>query len=343
MKGYYYVGLDVHKKSISYCAKEADGTIVTEGRVRATAAGIEELASRLKLGRSWKAGMEATMFTGWIYDALRPHAPELKVGHPLMLRAIVAAKNKSDPIDARTLADLLRCNLFPACYMAPARVRELRRVLRYRNLMVREAVRLKNKTAGLLMEVGAEYAKGRLHGKRYFAELLERLDAVPSSVVELLKMTRAGVEMFEANQHRLVEALVRLPELGERVALLMTIRGVGIVTALTWALEIGDPYRFSCRAKAIGYCGLCSAQRESAGKNTRAPLSKQRNRHLQTILVEAAKMAPRWNPQLAAVYERERHRGANPNRATLAVARKLVGYLLYVDKTRRAFVASEAA
>jgi len=80
------------------------------------------------------------------------------------------------------------------------------------------------------------------------------------------------------------------------------------------------------------YCGFTSALDSSAGKEHRGPISKQRNAHLQTALVEAAKLAPRWNPQLAAVHEREVQRG-DCNRATLAVARKLVTYLLAVDKS----------
>ena len=89
-------------------------------------------------------------------------------------------------MDARKIADLLRCNLLPRCYMAPSDLRELRRVLRYRNLMVAEAVRMKNKTAGLLMEVGAEYNKEKLHHKGYFRELLDNVTNVPNSVLEQL-------------------------------------------------------------------------------------------------------------------------------------------------------------
>jgi hypothetical protein len=78
------------------------------------------------------------------------------------------------------------------------------------------------------------------------------------------------------------------------------------------------------------------ALKSSAGKQQRGPISKQRNRWLQTTLVEGAKLAPRWNPQLAALHARELERG-HRNRATLAVARKLVAYLLAVDKSRRSF------
>jgi transposase len=82
---------------------------------------------------------------------------------------------------------------------------------------------------------------------------------------------------------------------------------------------------------------LCSAQRKSAGKQQRGPLSKKRNKYLQTTLIEAAKLAPSWNPQLAALHEREKARG-NRNRATLAVARKLVEYLLAVDRPDTPFL-----
>ena len=120
----------------------------------------------------------------------------------------------------------------------------------------------------------------------------------------------------------------------------MTIPAVGPITALTWVLEIGDVKRFSSIKKAISYCGLCGAQKSSADTIKRTPLSKQRNKHLQSVLVEAAKLAPRRSPDLALVYYKERKEG-NTNRATLAVARKLVAYLLAVDRGQRDFVVVE--
>lgn len=336
MKEYHYVGLDVHKRTVSYCVKTADGSIVDEGTLQANRNSLAAWAESLP--GPWSGAMEATMFSGWIYDFLKPFSHDLKVGHSFMLRAICASKKKNDRVDARKLADTLRCDWFPECHMAPPEVRELRQVLRYRNFLVREAVRMKNKTAGLLMEAGAEYDKQRLHGKRYFSELLGRLDYVPESVAELLKLTRSSMEIFESGQKRLIKALVEHPDLAQRVKRLMTIPGVGEVTALTWALEINDPGRFSSVKKAVSYSGLCSSQNESAGKTKRGPLSKQRNKHLQTILVEAAKLAPLHNSQLAEVYEKEKSRGANHNRASLAVARKMVAYLLCVDKTGKDFV-----
>ncbi len=67
--------------------------------------------------------MEATIFTGWVYDHLLPHATEVKVANPVMLRAIAAAKKKNDRIDAGKIADCLCCDFLPDCHMVTSEVR----------------------------------------------------------------------------------------------------------------------------------------------------------------------------------------------------------------------------
>jgi transposase len=89
--------------------------------------------------------------------------------------------------------------------------------------------------------------------------------------------------------------------------------------------------------QAISYCGLCGAEKSSAEKVLRTPISKQRNKHIQRMLVEAARLAPRYSQELALLYERERQRG-NTNRATLAVARKMVAHMLAVDRRKTDFI-----
>ena len=91
------------------------------------------------------------MFTGWIYDFIKPYAAKVKVVHPEMLKTITAAKKKNDQSDAQKICDLVRVDLLPEYYMAPSELRELRRVLRYRTHIVRTAVKIKNKISGLLM------------------------------------------------------------------------------------------------------------------------------------------------------------------------------------------------
>jgi hypothetical protein len=93
MQPMYYIGLDVHKQKISYCVKDSSGKIYAEGWIPATRFDLDRWMKTLP--QPWSAAMEATVFTGWIYDHLKPHAAELKVAHPLMLRAIAAAKKKN--------------------------------------------------------------------------------------------------------------------------------------------------------------------------------------------------------------------------------------------------------
>ena len=131
----YYIGLDIHKKSISYCVKDAIGQIHQQGKVAATRRDLDGWMQTLP--QPWTAAMEATIFTGWIYDHLKPHAAAVKVAHPLMLRAIAASKKKNDRIDATRIADCLRCDFLPECHMDSLEIRERRRMLRYRSLLVR--------------------------------------------------------------------------------------------------------------------------------------------------------------------------------------------------------------
>jgi transposase len=95
----YYIGLDVHKKTISYCVKDAAGRVCQEGKIGSTRYELDAWIKTLPQPRM--IAMEATIFTGWIYDHLLPYAEKVKVAHPLMLRAIAAAKRKNDTIDAR--------------------------------------------------------------------------------------------------------------------------------------------------------------------------------------------------------------------------------------------------
>jgi transposase len=150
----------------------------------------------------------------------------------------------------------------------------------------------------------------------------------------LLRLCRETVVRLGKTESALVRSLQRDSLLVERVERLMTIPAVGPITALTWALEVGDAKRFSSIKKAISYCGLCGAEKSSGNTVQRTPLSKQRNKHLQTTLIEAAKMAPRNSSDLAMLYDKERRKG-NANRATLAVARKLVAYLMAVGRGQR--------
>ena len=112
MNGHYYIGLDVHKKHVSYVIKTASGSGVASGQVAATRTALSGWARSIE--QPWSGALEATLFSSWIYDHLRPHAEQLKLAHPAMLEAITCSKKKNDRLDADKICDLLRCDLLPS-------------------------------------------------------------------------------------------------------------------------------------------------------------------------------------------------------------------------------------
>ncbi len=216
MQPMYYIGLDVHKRKISYCVKDGGGRIHAEGSISATRLDLDLWMGSLP--QPWSAAMEATMFTGWIYDHLQPHAVALKVAHPLMLRAIAAAKKKNDRIDAGKICDCLRCDFLPESYVASTGIRERRRTLRYRNLLVRQMVQMKIKISALLMEAGVSYNKQRLHKAGYFRELLASNPDIDEGLSSLLRLCRETVVRLGKTESALVRSLERDSLLVERVS-----------------------------------------------------------------------------------------------------------------------------
>src|SRR6476660_4646780 len=201
-------------------------------------------------------------------------------------------------------------------------------------------VQMKNRISGLLLEKGVTHTKRRLHKVGYFAELMAGNEEIDQSIRPLLKLSREHIVRAQKLDYALVGSLERDPLLMERLKRLRTVPGVGPITALTWVLEIGDVARFQSIKQAISYCGLCGAERSSADKVVRTPISKQRNKHIQQVLVEAAKLAPRFSHELALIHEKEKQKG-DRNRATLAVARKIVAWMVAVERRKQAFVSAE--
>jgi transposase len=334
----YYAGLDVHKKTISVMIKDQLGNVQEKTKIKSKKNDIINWAKNAPSPLS--VVLEATLFTGWIYDVLIHYVDNITVANPIMLSYISKAKNKNDKIDANKLCDLLRVNMIPETYMLPPKVRQVRELLRYRNWLLAQCTRFKNKINGELMMNGHEFNKKKLHNKGYFQELLDSLET-DKNLLEILNMSRNQLELLKQLERRVKRLIYTHPEITERVELLTTIPGVGEITALTWTLEVWEPTRFSNYKKAISYCGLCAGQDQSGEKTKRGPLSKQRNKRLQWVLIEAAKVAVHRikDPTLVSIYQKTAAK-KNNNAATVAVARHLVKWLMAVDKRGTPFVAA---
>ena len=110
-------------------------------------------------------------------------------------------------IDAGKIADCLRCDFLPECHMVSTEIRDRRRTLRYRHLLVRQMVQMKNRVSGLLLETGVSHNKQRLHKVGYFGELLARNKDIHDSIRPLLRLSRETIVRLQKTEYALVSSL----------------------------------------------------------------------------------------------------------------------------------------
>ena len=129
-----YIGLDVHKRGSVYCCQDESGKVVRTGRLSHSLDAVRELTCWD--GQVTYVALEATGSWQHVAAMLESEGVEVVLSHPRRTRAIASAKVKTDAIDARTLADLLRGGLLPQAYLAPPRIQALRRLVRTRAALV---------------------------------------------------------------------------------------------------------------------------------------------------------------------------------------------------------------
>ena len=157
-------GLDIHKKSISCCVRQTDGHHYPGEHDHSDPSSTGRVDAATVATMDGRHGGHAVhrMYL-WPSGIGRGDGERGASGHAA---AIAAGKKENDRMDARKIADLLRRNFIPECHMASREIRDRRRVLRYRNLLVRQAVQMKNKVSGLLMKAGVPYNQQKVHQKK---------------------------------------------------------------------------------------------------------------------------------------------------------------------------------
>jgi len=313
-----YYGLDVHKKYTTYCVMSEEGAVLDEGRC--SNEGLPRHPTFSLKGRK-RAVMEAGGNWYYIYDLLEPVVDELLLAHPLRVRAIAAARVKTDVIDARTLAHLLRADLIPAAYVPPPAVRELRELLRYRLDLVKQRTALKNRVHALLGKEGLLSPFTDLFGRRG----RQWLAALPLSQAKRQRLDGflRVLDCLTSEIHE-TELAIRQKAVADPAAqLLVTIPGVGALSALTILAEIGDIRRFPDALHLVSYAGLAPRVCSSGGKTRLGHITKQGPGALRWVLIEATHIAVRKPGRLQDTYRRLR-RGKNAAVATTACARQLL-------------------
>jgi transposase len=197
-----WVGLDLHTRYITACALDDAGQIVAEHR-RLPPDAPALVAWLQGLGDAVTVAMEATLYWAWLHDQLSAAGIAAVAAHPYQVKLIWQARCKTDPIDARKLADLLRTNLLPAIWVPDPEVRARRKRLRGRAYLVRLRTSVKNRIHGHLTAENCGTAVTDLYGRAGRAWL---------RTVDLSPMGRPQVDLLLEVVDALDERIGRLDD-----------------------------------------------------------------------------------------------------------------------------------
>jgi len=323
-----FVGFDLHKRYITACALDAEGELLAE--IRQLSTSLEAILAWLEaLPGPLTVGLEATLYWEWLTTRLTARQITVKVAHAYHVKLIWQARAKTDPIDARKLAELLRVNLFPAIWIPDAETRERRQLLRGRAFLVRERTRLKNRIHGHLTSENLVAPGADLYGKggRAWLATAPLSPALRTQTEHLLTLHDALTVEITA-----LDGAVKTAAKGNpMVAQLRSLPGVGIFGALFLQAEIGDIRRFPSSRHLAAYAGLVPTTRSSGGKTAHGGLGAASNRWLKWILIEIV-VTLKVAPGPVGAYYRHLLRAKGKPKAQAAAARKLCCYLYWMLK-----------
>lgn len=311
-----YLGIDVHKRYAQVAVMDEAGEVVEE--VRVENANLDDLAQRYA---GAQAAIEATSNYYHIHDTLSEHL-DVTVAHPKELTQIANSDKKTDRIDAKELARMVRLNSVPESYVPTDEIREARALVRGRQTLVENRTKYANKIHGLLSDHGiTEDVKPlSVEGREFLREL-----SLPTPWNTLLESYLEIVETLTEEIQNLEETIEDRAGSLKETQLLMTIPGISYYTALTIYAELGEISRFDDDKSVVSYVGLNPVIRESGDSRIEGSISKRGSGRVRWLLVQAANTAVHTcsDEYLSRFYERLASR-KNSQKAIVATARKML-------------------
>ena len=314
-----YVGVDVHKNVCRAAIVNDEGDLVDEFSFRNSKRGIEDFMMRIEGFRDGVLVAVESTANLWIrlYDSLEEHGIRVVLSNPSKTRLIAEARVKTDRIDARVLAQLLRADMLPLCFVPTRRQRDRRQFIRHRISLVRMRTEVKNRIHALLDRHGLRCPYPTLFSKKGVRWLRSlRLgftdDAVLRSDLALLEALDMQIEFMNAK-------IAAVAVNDERVKLLMTMPGLNYFSASLLVAEICDINRFSSDKKLVAWAGLAPGIHQSGEKTVHKRITRQGNRLVRWVMVQAAQNARLHDDRFRMFYERYAERKGHL-KAIIAVA-----------------------
>ena len=316
----------MHKESTYATILDSDGKMVSQRRMA-----NERILPYLSEYRIDRIGMEASNQVAPLYRELRRNGYDVLVSHPKKTRYIAEARIKSDRVDSKAIAELVRLDALPSAYMPPRDVAELRERVRRRAFLVRERTRLRVKVRSILTYEGIKPPSDHGLFTEKGVEWLRSLGLEPvESYLRVLNPLNEEIK-------RVSRQLKEMAGEDEEVTLLMTIPGVGYYTALLVKSEVGDINRFSDGDRLCSYAGLVPSTHASGGTVRHGGITREGSRWLRWVMVEAAMThVHKYDTAITRSYHRIAERRGRQV-ATVAVARRLLMCCYSVLRNRKPY------
>ena len=281
----YYVGCDQHKKYSYVVCKDQNGNHIDQIKLyHSEKEKMKEYFSRLP--EDSIVGLEACGFDHWIGDMLEELGLDVKLAHAAKTKAIAEERIKTDKISANVLADLLRLDMMPQAYRAPNKIRDERALMRYRYKLVCVRSMLKNKIHSIIDYQGIQQSFSDLFGitGRSFLEKLDLKQPYKTIIENYLSVIDQLSKLISNVDGQLRRQLKK----DQQAKLLMTIPGIGLISAFIILAETGDIKRFKNRHKFARYIGIVPSLHQSGQSLYSGRITNQGNMNLDISIMGEA-------------------------------------------------------
>lgn len=332
------IGIDLGDVWSHDCTLNQEGEVVDRGRFRTTTKAIEKWFTHVPHAR---VAMEAGVHSIWISEQLEQLGHEVIVANVRELRAISHSDRKSDDVDAEKLARYARLDpeiLRPISHRTVEQ-QEALTLIRARELLVRLRTAAVNAVRGLTKACGHRMpaSSTTCFAQRGHAAMVPGLRLALGPILAQIAEMTLKIKQYDREIQRMTQT-----EYSETQPM-MTIHGVGHITALTFVLTLGDKTRFG-RSRDVGcYLGLRPKRSQSGERDPQLGITKAGNAYLRSLLIECANHILRPHGRDSALRQWGLHLAARggkqaKNKSVVAVARKLAVLLHRLWTTQEPYI-----
>jgi transposase len=320
-----FIGCDAHKKFSVFVAVNEKGQAGEARRVMHERTRYRAFLDQLPANS--EIALEASGGYSWLVDEVERSGHRPRLCNPLEAKRRMGLTNKTDKLDARGLAILLRNGTLPEVWIPPSELRDQRELLRLRIFLVRMRTRVKNRIHGTLARHNVQIPGAELFGAEARLQLGSRLPELPVHSREAVEQELATLDFLEIQIKSAEKRLEKIMKVSVEADLLKTLPCVGKILSMVLMLEIGRVDRFPTAAHLASYAGLVPRVHASGGHTRMGQVCGNVNRNLKWAFVEIGNLTV-INQRLLAgshvarLYQRIKRR-KNHQKAVVAVARHL--------------------